>query len=54
MKHATISVHILALVSRGVRVPDAVDAVLGSGTYAKLASDVHEALRTAPRSQKVG
>lgn len=41
----TISARILFLVQSGKTLPEAVDAVLGAGTYAKLAGDVFEALR---------
>jgi hypothetical protein len=44
-KNATISNKILMLVSKGMPVPEAVDSVLGEGTYKRLASDVYDELR---------
>ena len=43
--NATISLRILALVARGVPLPDAIDAVLGAGTYTQIVGDVYDALR---------
>lgn len=40
-----ISARILVLVQTGMPLPAAVDAVLGVGTYAKLAGDVYDALK---------
>lgn len=43
--NATISARILFLVSQGMDVSEAVNAVLGAGAFEKLASDVYDALR---------
>lgn len=43
--NAAISRAILAKIAEGLAVPAAIDAVLGVGTYAKLAGDVYDALR---------
>ncbi len=40
-----ITARILALVAAGMDIAAAVDAVLGAGTYAKIASDVYDGLR---------
>lgn len=40
-----ISGRILVLIQGGMSVPEAFDAVLGAGAYAKLASDLHDAFR---------
>lgn len=40
-----ISAAILAHVASGKSLPEAFDAVLGAGAYAKLAGDVYDALR---------
>lgn len=40
-----ISAAILAHVAAGKSLPEAFDAVLGAGAYAKLAGDVYDALR---------
>lgn len=40
-----ISLMIIEAVKAGADVADAVDAVLGAGTYEAIASDVYEALR---------
>ena len=47
MANATqiISARILFLMQSGKTLPEAVDAVLGEGTYAKLAGDIFDALR---------
>lgn len=42
---ATISARILALVAAGQSIDAAVDAVLGAGTFARLADDLYTALR---------
>lgn len=44
-KNAKISQAILAKVAEGLELRDAVDAVLGAGTFEKLASEVYETLR---------
>jgi hypothetical protein len=44
-KNPQISAAILARVAAGASLPEAVDAVLGAGAYAKLAGDVYDALR---------
>ena len=44
-KTQNISARILVLVSHGMTLRDAVDAVLGAGTYEKLAGDVFDALK---------
>lgn len=46
-KNNIISARIIALVAGGMTVPAAVDAVLGAGTFAKLASELYDALRAA-------
>ena len=40
-----ISLKIAALVAAGMQINEAVDAVLGAGTYEKLAADLYDALR---------
>lgn len=45
MKNTIISGRILSKMSEGLSVPEAVDAVLGEGTYEKVASDVYDKLR---------
>lgn len=44
-KQQIISARIATLIANGHSVPAAVDAVLGAGTYAKIAADVWSALR---------
>lgn len=44
-----ISARILALVAEGRDLPAAVDAVLGAGTYARIASGVFEAFKSSAR-----
>lgn len=44
-KNQIISARILAQVAAGLSVRDAIDAVLGAGTYEQLADDLWEALR---------
>ena len=44
-KNQIISARILVLVAGGMTVAAAVDAVLGAGTFAAMASDVYETLR---------
>ena len=41
-KNEVISTLIIGLVNEGTPVRDAVDAVLGAGTYEKIASDIWE------------
>ncbi len=43
---ATISARILFHVSQGMTINQAVDAVLGAGTYATFASDIYSTLRS--------
>lgn len=43
--NAKISLAILILVQSGMELPEAVDMVLGLGTYAKMAGEVYDALR---------
>ncbi len=43
--NAKISARILVLVQTGMSVRDAIDAVLGTGTFTKLASDLYEQLQ---------
>jgi len=43
--NATISARILAAVSNGATLPQAIDTVLGAGTYEKLAGEVYDTLR---------
>ncbi len=42
---AAISARILANIAAGMSMQDAIDAVLGAGTFAKIAGDVYDALR---------
>lgn len=42
---AKISARIVALIAEGASTRDAVDTVLGAGTFDKLASDLYDALR---------
>lgn len=42
---AKISARILVLVQSGKALPEAFDAVLGAGSYAKLASDLYDGLK---------
>ena len=44
-KNAEISRRILARIANGATVAQAVDAVLGAGTFDGLAGDIYEALR---------
>ena len=43
LKNAAISLRILEIIALGNTVQQAIDAVLGAGTYEKIASDVWEA-----------
>ena len=43
-KNAVISARIAALVAGGTDVQDAIDAVFGAGTFARIASEVHDGL----------
>jgi hypothetical protein len=45
-KNAAISAAILAKTQAGTSLSEAIDAVLGAGTYARLAGDIYESLRT--------
>jgi hypothetical protein len=44
-KNAAISHRILKHIAAGLTVAEAIDAVLGAGTHAAIASDLYEALR---------
>lgn len=44
---AKISARILVLVQSGMTLPQAFDAVLGAGAYAKFAGELYDALRAA-------
>lgn len=44
-KNAAISAAVLARRAQGATLPEAMDAVLGAGTYAKLAGAVYDSLR---------
>lgn len=44
-KNATLSARILALVAEGYSVRDAVDCVLGGGTFERVAGEVYDALQ---------
>lgn len=44
--NAVISARILAHVAAGKTLPQAVDEVLGVGTYLKLAGEIYDTLRT--------
>lgn len=43
--NATISLRILVLVSQGMELKEAFDAVLGGGAYEKMAVEIYETLR---------
>jgi len=43
--NAIISLRILALIHGGMTVTEATDAVLGQGTFKKIADEIYEALR---------
>lgn len=45
-KNAAISLRILALRAEGLSTEQAMDTVLGAGTYARLAAELYAALRT--------
>jgi hypothetical protein len=45
-KNAAISRMILAKQAQGMSVRDAIDAVLGAGTYDRIAGEVYDALRS--------
>ncbi len=51
---AQISARILAKVAQGMTVSAAIDAVLGDGTFAKLAGEVYDGLRDAARALEHG
>lgn len=42
---AKISARILAAVNNGATLPEAIDAVLGVGSYEKLAGEIYDALQ---------
>jgi len=44
-KNAAISAAILTLRQQGMTVRDAINQVLGAGTYEQIASDLYDALR---------
>lgn len=43
--NSVISARILAAISEGVEIDEAIDAVLGEGTYRQLVSDLYDELR---------
>lgn len=45
MKNATISARILAEMANGSTLEQAMDAVLGAGSFQKVAGDAYDALR---------
>lgn len=45
LKNAQISALILARVQAGMPLRNAIDAVLGAGTFERLAGEIYEALR---------
>lgn len=45
-KNAAISIAIAQHVAAGKALPEAMDAVLGAGTYASLAGSLYDALRS--------
>lgn len=45
MKNAIISAAIYAKLAEGMTLPQAIDAVLGAGTFEKLAGEVYDELR---------
>ena len=45
LKNAAISAKIIANMQGGMTLPQAFDAALGQGAYAKLAGEVYDALR---------
>lgn len=46
-KNAAISARILANIANGMALSEAYDAVFGEGSYAKMVSDMYDALRAA-------
>lgn len=48
-KNSMISAAILARIAQGSTPAQAMDAVLGAGTYAKLAGDLYDALKRAAK-----
>jgi len=44
-KNAIISARILANIANGMTLPQAYDAVFGSGAYVKMAGEMYDALR---------
>jgi hypothetical protein len=49
--NAAISDKILTLVSKGLSVPQAIDSVLGEGTYKRIGSEVYDELKKAKSSR---
>lgn len=47
LKNSAISVRILALIIDGATLSEAIDAVLGAGTYSGIVSDLYDAIRAA-------
>lgn len=45
IKNAAISAQILSLKAAGMTTREAVDAVLGAGTYSRIAGEIYDALR---------
>lgn len=43
--HQIISARILAHVANGMELRDAIDTVLGAGTYSRLAGEIYDTLR---------
>ena len=46
LKNAAISAKIIAKMQAGLSVQEAIDAVLGAGTFTKLAGEVYDELRS--------
>ncbi len=44
--NALISARILALTTAGLTLPESIDAVLGAGSFEKMAGEVYAALRS--------
>jgi hypothetical protein len=45
VKNAVISQKILTKIAAGMTIAEAIDAVLGAGTHARIASELYDALR---------
>jgi hypothetical protein len=48
-KNQAISAAILAKIAAGMTVQEAIDAILGAGTYERVAGEVYDALRARAR-----